>query len=303
MIGTYALRPDGVVDGDTLKVVGIQRSLRLLAIDTEEQPRPGMDKALRALMEADFAAYAARMSAGKPLPAKYPTPLGAAATRWAKGAIGAGDRLRLERDAPDQGADAYGRTLCHAWVVPAAGGPAWHYGVEVVRRGFSPYFVKYGRSRRYHRELVAAQDEARRAGRGIWDPEAPHYPDYPRRLAWWNRRADALEAYAAMADPPIRLGDKAAIRLLSGRVGEPVRVFGLVDEHDPKAIRGRTVRIGGRQPIELEILADGLAPERWLGEFLVVSGPLDRKGSVLRGRTRYMRIPVTDASQVRLAHE
>ena len=44
-------------------------------------------------------------------------------------------------------------------------------------------------------EFVAAQEEARAAQRGIWDPDKQHYLDYDLRIAWWNRRADFIAEF------------------------------------------------------------------------------------------------------------
>jgi len=45
LIGEYGLGDDPVVDGDTIRVDGIEGSLRLLAIDTEEKLRGKGDRA------------------------------------------------------------------------------------------------------------------------------------------------------------------------------------------------------------------------------------------------------------------
>ena len=203
--------------------------------------------------------------------------------------------------------------LCYVWVLPPGDAEPWLYNLEAVRAGMTPYFVKYGRSKRFDAEFRAAQEEARKARRGIWDDSLPHYPDYEARLAWWERRATALENFARLAagdDPPVMLGEKKAIGALLKRVGERVRVFGILDDHDPKAVGlhegGATLRLGGAYPIEIEIagadLVERLAVKKLIGEYVLVEGVLDRKGSPLRGKTRYMRIPVTGASQLRPGH-
>jgi endonuclease YncB( thermonuclease family) len=312
VIGEYGLHAErGIIDGDTFRVKGLKQSLRLLAIDTEEQPRTDYpSEELTRLMRSDFAAYSQRMAQGRALPAKYPTPMGERATEFARSRIPPGSKLRLERDVAGSGADLYGRLLCYVWVLPPGDGQPWLYNLEAVRAGMTPYFIKYGRSKRFDAEFRAAQAEAREAKRGIWDDSLPHYPDYEARLAWWERRATALENYARLAvgdDPPVLLGDKSAIGVLLRRVGERVRVFGLLDDHDPAAVRihegGATLRLGGAQPIEIEIAGSDRVERLKLvslrGEFLLVEGVLDRRGSPLKRKTRYMRIPVTDDSQLR----
>ena len=242
IIGEYTLSEErGIVDGDTFRVKGLKQSLRLLHIDTEEKARPDYPSAaLTELMHTDFPSYARRMAAGRVLPAKYPTPMGARATEYARQRIPPRAKLRLERDRAGSGADAYGRMLCYVWVIPAGDAEPWLYNLEAVRAGMTPYFVKYGRSQRFDEAFRAAQAEAQQAKRGIWDDALPHYPDYEVRLAWWERRARALDAYAVLAqgdDPPVLLGDKRAIGVLLKRVGQRVRVFGVIDDHDPLAVR------------------------------------------------------------------
>ena len=313
-IAVDRVKVDGVVDGDTFRVEGSRRSLRLLHIDTEEKARANYPKSeLRALMRSDFPAYTRLMAKDRDLPAKYATPMGEAATRFALKRLPPGTRVQLERDVAGSGLDAYGRTLCHVWALPENGGAPWHYGIEAVRAGMTPYFIKYGRSRRFDAAFRAAQEEARAAHRGIWDPKAEHYPDYEARLAWWTRRADSLDALRRMQtlpDPPIALGGREAIQLLLKRVGDRVRVFGLLDDHDPEAVRlhpkGATLRVGGRYPIEIELtgaeIVAALKPGALIGEFVLVEGKLDREGSPLNERTRYMRIPIRDAGQLTPGH-
>ena len=86
----------GIIDGDTFRVKGLKQSLRLLAIDTEEQPRTDYpSEELTRLMRSDFAAYSQRMAQGRALPAKYPTPMGERATEFARSRIPPGSKLRL----------------------------------------------------------------------------------------------------------------------------------------------------------------------------------------------------------------
>jgi len=95
----------------------------------------------------------------------------------------------------------------------------------------TPYFVKYGYSRRFHDAFEAAQAEARTAGRGIWDPGRQHYPDYDERFVWWKERADfiaAFDADAAVGAGFVGLTREDALTRLGERVGLPVTVLGTV---------------------------------------------------------------------------
>jgi hypothetical protein len=100
----------------------------------------------------------------------------------------------LEWDEEERKIDTFGR---HLVIVLFKKDGAWvNLNVEIVRQGLSPYFVKYGRARRWDGAFVAAQKEAQAHERGIWSDPGPfrHYPDYAVRLKWWAERADAIAA-------------------------------------------------------------------------------------------------------------
>ncbi|MHC4390979.1 MAG: thermonuclease family protein, partial [Planctomycetota bacterium] len=245
-----------VVDGDTLRVVEQKRSLRLLAIDTEEVPHSDQEGDLIILMREDFPAYRARRTFNQVLPMKFATPLGDEASAFARSFLKGVKRVRLERDVAGVDEGTYGRTLCFVWALYEDGSAPKLYNLEAVRAGMSPYYVKYGRSQRFHEAFTAAQEEARRNKAGIWNPEGQHYGDYERRLAWWNRRAEALDRFAQISQKspekaPLQLGGREAIQNLLNRLDddgklEEAYVFGLVDDHDTEAVRvhenGATLR-------------------------------------------------------------
>ncbi len=236
LLGEMALASDGVVDGDTLKVEGLDTTLRLLAIDTEETFKKEKD---RRAVEADWAGYRVAQRGERLRPAKYATPLGEEAKQFAKAFFAGVERVRLERDHPKEIRGRYGRYL--AYVFAFKDGRWRNYNVEAVRAGMSPYFTKYGYSRRFHDEFVAAEAEARKQQLGIWDPAKRHYPDYDERTAWWNARADFIAAFEASA------GDKAdhialtnwdAIARLEQHLGKEVTLLGSVG----------AIRLGDRGP-------------------------------------------------------
>ncbi|MEM6293799.1 MAG: hypothetical protein AAGA54_21165, partial [Myxococcota bacterium] len=74
VLGEFALAPGAVVDGDTLKVGGLDSSLRLLGIDTEETFKS--EKDLRLYEELGFEAYLEKKGGGGNRPPKCATPLG-----------------------------------------------------------------------------------------------------------------------------------------------------------------------------------------------------------------------------------
>jgi micrococcal nuclease len=129
--GEYAApcRLARVVDGDTLDAdcAGERVRVRLLRIDTPERGEPGHEAATAALREV----------------------------------LGTGP-LELEFEVPGLPvADDYGRLLAY---VRVRGGLA---NVEMVRRGWSPFWTRYGEGR-LAAAFRRAEQEARAARRGIW---------------------------------------------------------------------------------------------------------------------------------------
>ena len=179
-----ALQVTKVVDGDTIKVQleGDEETLRLICVDTEES-HPGGSKPV--------------------------TEAGKAASQMAKQYFalpgGALTRVDIEFDTDDpvdvcklKHRGNYGRLLCYV-----------HRGDEnychkLVREGWSPYFVKYGRSRVYHRELVVAEAGAQAGNRVIWDPvtnQGGESRPYSTLLPWWALRASIVEDYRRTGIP------------------------------------------------------------------------------------------------------
>jgi endonuclease YncB( thermonuclease family) len=195
VLGTFPLANKPVVDGDTIKVVGLDASLRLLGLDCEETFKS--DKDWRRY-EAGFDAYLAAAQGDSPRPVKIATPLGMDAKKFAMEFFEDITEVRLERDHPKDIRDRYNRYL--GYVLAKKGGKWLNYNVECVRAGMSPYFTKYGFATRYHPEFVAAQKEARAAKRGIWDPATEHYRDYELRLRWWDARAEFVAEFERDAE-------------------------------------------------------------------------------------------------------
>jgi hypothetical protein len=160
------------------------------------------------------------------------TPLGEDAKHFAQEFFDGVSSVKLERDHPGEIRDFYGRYLAYVFVRKNG---AWvNYNLECVRAGFAPYFMKYGRSRRFHKEFTDAQDEARAAKRGIWKPGAMHYDDYDERLAWWGEREAAITRFekeqAAHPDTWIALTRWDALLKLEQKLGTEVTMLGAVQE-------------------------------------------------------------------------
>jgi endonuclease YncB( thermonuclease family) len=196
VLGVFPLAPNAVVDGDTIKVAGLDASLRLLAIDTEETWKSSKDYKLYERLGFDrYLEVKQGQTSGL---YKGATPLGMDAKDYAQDFFRKDTHVRLERDHPKEIRGRFGRFLTYVFV--ERDGEWVNYNVECVRAGMSPYFAKYGYSRRFHDDFVQAQEEARANKVGIWDPAREHYRDYDLRLRWWNGRGDFIEAFEKRAE-------------------------------------------------------------------------------------------------------
>ena len=274
VIGEFHLTK--VTDGDTIRVDGLDSGLRLLGLDAEETFKNDRD---RRAAETDFMAYLAAKRGKSQHPVKAATPLGDLATTWAKEFFRGHTKVRLERDDAREIRDRYDRYLAYVFV--EKDGRWLNYNVECIRAGMSPYFTKYGYSRRFHDEMVAAEQEARAARRGIWDPSLPHYPDYDERKAWWDARGDFIARYQPQIDNDpsfIVLTHWDSMRRIEERLGQEVSILATVGE----------IRLGDRGPTRVSLsrkmfgdfpliffdkdvfASTGLMA--WKGEFIVVKG-------------------------------
>jgi endonuclease YncB( thermonuclease family) len=237
LIGEYRLASQPVIDGDTIRVEGIEGSIRLLSLDTEERIH---SKASRAAIAKDFDQYLEKKRGGARRPRKAGTPMGEAATEFAKAFFKGTEAVRLERDDPKEIRGRFGRLLAYALVVKD--GRWTSYNVECVRAGMSPYFTKYGYSHRFHNQLSHAEAEARQAKRGIWNPKAQSYRDYDERQAWWNARADFIRAFEHEANRRsdyILLSHWDAAERLEASLGKEVTVLSTIEriKHFKRLVR------------------------------------------------------------------
>ncbi len=274
VVGEFRLTK--VVDGDTIKVDGLDSSLRLIGDDTEETFKNEAD---RRGAEAGLEQYMKDKRGNSPRPVKMATPMGEQAKLWAKHWFEGVDTVRIERDHPAEIRDRYNRYL--AYVLANKNGTWMNYNVECVRAGMSPYFPKYGNSRRFHTEFVAAQAEAKAAKRGIWAPGAPGYPDYAEREAWWVARGNFVEAFRKEAEGKANYIDIThwdALDQLEANIGKEVHLLGTIGD----------VRIGEKGPTRVtlsrrlfsdfpliffdrDVLGTSGVSE-WKGEFIVATG-------------------------------
>ena len=256
-----------VVDGDTIRVEGLDNSLRLLGLDTEETFKHAKERRAYA---AGWDSYVHDARGGSPRPAKFATPMGDEAKAWAEQFFSGVHTVRLERDDPEEIRDRYGRYL--AYVLVERDGKWVNYNVEAVRAGMAPYFPKYGRSRRYHDAFVKAEAEAKAAHRGIWDPHKQAYPDYAAREAWWGARGAFVEQ--ARTAGALDLTHEHAEKQLGEKVGTVVDVIATVGKIYP----GKPVRVmlDGRHELPVIFFDKDLFEKShlrdWQGEYVVIHG-------------------------------
>ncbi|MBK9758043.1 MAG: thermonuclease family protein [Nannocystis sp.] len=293
-----------VIDGDTIRVDGLDASMRLLGLDTEETFKR---KSEWRDFDKGWERYLADAQAKTSHPVKIPTPMGEEAKKYAVKFFQGVRFVELERDHPKEIRDFYNRYLTYVFV--EKDGKRLNYNIECVRAGMSPYFTKYGISRRFHNEFIAAQDEARKAQRGIWDPTKQHYPDYDRRLAWWNRRGEYVQAFERDSDGKkdwVVLTHWDAMDRIQGLLGREVVVLGAVGDIRPSKTGGPTKvmlsrRRSGSFPLiffDKQILAESHV-ESAKGEFIRARGVVAKYRNKYTNRDEY-QILVTIPAQVEI---
>jgi endonuclease YncB( thermonuclease family) len=276
VVGEFRLTK--VVDGDTLRVDGLDSSLRLLGIDTEEIFH---SQNVRRQFENGWEQYLKAERGDSKHPVKMSTPVGEDAMAWAKQFFEGVTTVRIERDDARQIRDRYGRYL--AYVFAQKNGVWLNYNVEAVRAGMAPYFPKYGFSRRFHDEFVEAEKEAKAAHIGIWDPDRMHYPDYDEREPWWWARGEFVKQFEDAAegkeDTYIDLTDFDAMKRIEAALGKEIVVLATVgdvrrgDKGPTKVMLSRKMH-GGDFPLiffDKDVFAStGIAG--WVGEFVTARG-------------------------------
>ncbi|REJ67992.1 MAG: thermonuclease [Planctomycetota bacterium] len=131
--GDYVVRR--VVDGDTLLMTDGVR-VRLIGVDTPETVKPD------APVE----------------------PWGKEAAEFTRNFVAGGNvRLRFDRERLDD----FGRTLAYVYVGEAM------LNEELIRAGLSPARTRFRYAPAMKKRFRTAEDEARRAGRGIWSDKQP----------------------------------------------------------------------------------------------------------------------------------
>jgi endonuclease YncB( thermonuclease family) len=301
LLGEFELGDDPVTDGDTFRLPAgaVAKSVRILGVDAEEIWHKGEEHD-RAAAAEDFDAYCRSKRGDSRTPVKFGTPAGEAAKAFAKAFLTGVHSMRLERDEPGRDLDGHGRLLAHVFVEKE--GKRLLFAEELIRAGLSPYFVKYGRSRRFDERLKAAQADAQEHKRGIFGDGVRHYPDYAERLPWWEARAKQVDAWRddvrQAADPSsfVELGVAAETARFESLLGKTVTVFGSLDRIDAKGTPRRILLVDKPHESFPLVIFDGAV---WAGidlapiesSFVRVTGTL----SAYRGR---MQLKIDDPKAI-----
>jgi endonuclease YncB( thermonuclease family) len=241
VIGEFTVQK--ILDGDSFRFEGLDRSTRLLGIDTEETFKDSdAEIKVNDISGRWFEYYAAKKDSSDK-PAKIESPFGYGTWQWTKELFEDVEKVRLEFDDLKRVIDIYNRYLVYVIAI-RKDGTEFNYNIECVTRGYSPYFSKYGYSARFHDEFVKAQKYAQDKKLGIWSGIELCYPDYPERLLWWDKRANQIRRFETlyMGKPGYySLLDMSSFNKLKLRVGDTVSVFGsitkVITDNDPNLVK------------------------------------------------------------------
>jgi micrococcal nuclease len=238
-----------VTDGDTLRILADDRlfKVRVLGLDTEES-NPNPHKPVTLWGKAATAFATDLLPAGTPVTMEFP-----------------GDAPVIEKgEIATRYLDNYQRPLAYVHLDAAVDGIT-DFSELMIRRGYSPYFVKYGRAvfAAHDARYAAAERAAQVDDIGVWNqlaangvmtPEAAPR-NYPRLMVWWELRARIIDGFraarAAGADVLDAREDYAALTQRAGR-GEEATVFMEVTRGTTVAGIHHVIRNGSlAQPFQL----------------------------------------------------
>jgi endonuclease YncB( thermonuclease family) len=227
----YSLKK--IIDGDTIQVLDLKESVRLLCVDTEEtfKPNDGYDSDLA---YNNWDEYLKAVQKGDSI-LKYPTPWGDDARKFAEDFFEDVETVFLETDSETRLTDFFDRNL--RYVIVEKNGKSVNFNVQLVKLGYTPYYGKYGYSKKYHNEFLEAEKYARENKLGVWADEGRHYPDYDRRTKFWNDRGDSISFFEDnFADKPAyaMIIDEQDWNGLESQAGQKLTFFGTIDEFNKK---------------------------------------------------------------------
>jgi endonuclease YncB( thermonuclease family) len=283
IIGNYIVAK--VVDGDTFKLINLGKSTRLLCIDTEETLKSKNAKERTEEIASDWLNYYKEKKGNSTYPIKLDSPFGYDTWQWTKEFMSDVDSVRLEKDDNIRVIDVYDRYL--VYVIVYKKGKEINYNIECVKTGYSPYFSKYGYSRRFHKEFVEAQDYARKNKLGIWNPKTKCYPDYKERLEWWNKRAKQIENFESKyqnKENYFNILNDDDFKRLDDFIGQEVVIFGSIGNIEtnkyPYLVRYSHSRAQGVDLVVFEDKSDLYSQinfEEYKEYYTYLKGKLDKK--------------------------
>lgn len=238
VIGEFTVQK--VLDGDTFRLDGLDKSTRLLGIDTEETFKDSDAEMKVNDISPRWFEYYAQKKDSSDKPAKIESPFGYDTWQWTKELFDDVVKVRLEVDDFKRVMDMFNRYLVYVIAI-RKDGTEFNYNIECVKQGYSPYFSKYGYSARFHEAFVKAQKYAQDKKLGIWSGKELCYPDYPERLLWWNKRGDQIRRFETlyMGKPGyFSMLDLADFNKMKSRIGDTVTIFGtiakVITDNEPK---------------------------------------------------------------------
>lgn len=229
ILGTYKVTK--VTDGDTFRYDKLDGSARLVFIDTEETVKGDTAEQSTTLIRQDWPQAYLSSKGDSKYPAKPFSPFGYDTWKWAEVFMQEADSVRLERDDMTRTEDMFGRHL--VYMIVYKDGNEINYNIEVVKQGLSPYYNKYGNSKRFNQEFIDAQNYAMINKLGIWSDTVQKYPDYQERITWWSERAQQLENFDKnYSNNPeyLNLTNDIGFSQLENNLDKEVVVFGNVGE-------------------------------------------------------------------------
>ena len=232
-----------ILDGDTFRFYGLDKSTRLLGIDTEETFKDENAEMKVNDIAGRWLEYYAHKKDSSNKPAKIESPFGYDTWHWTKKLFKDVVKVRLEVDDFKRVIDMFNRYLVYIIAIKEDG-TEFNYNIECVKQGYSPYFSKYGYSARFHNEFVNAQNYARNNKLGIWSGKELSYPDYPERLEWWDKRGEQIKKFETEhmgKDGYYSMLDISDYNKLKTHMDDTVTIFGnisrLIVDNDPHIVK------------------------------------------------------------------
>lgn len=232
-----------ILDGDTFRFEGLDRSTRLLGIDTEETFKDSDAELKVNDIAGRWLDYYAHKRDSSLKPAKIESPFGYDTWQWTKKLFKDVAKVRLEVDDYKRVIDMFDRYLVYIIAIKKDG-TEFNYNVECVKQGYSPYFSKYGYVNRFHDAFVKAQKYAQDNKLGIWSGNELCYPDYSERLEWWDKRAEQIKGFEktfAGKNSYYSMLDINDFKKLKEHLNDTVTVFGnvskVITDNEPKLVK------------------------------------------------------------------